>query len=286
MITPHMARWDRRGRQVLRDGDIVFRRGDARLAHGFFPMSRFWPTAATAPFRIPGSFRSKWMDRLCMTRLAPAWPASRSASGPSTTSVGWGSRVEAEHKARSIVAYCHQCIAEQIPFDYELVRRRQGPLLRGVTEKAFVRPASSSPTRSGWATWSALSEFPICMFGLQFASRFQLERPLTFDSLVYFPGKERHGIWSAKQLMTVVPPTFAPGYPEMSETVPPIDVLPPEGSARRTKKVSTPRQAPQPDQGQGPAPMPRESRRSHAPPGEELERSAQLPPMSSLCRPV
>ena len=56
-------------------------------------------------------------------------------------------------------------------------------------------------------------EFPACMFGLRFCSRYVLETPLTFDSEVYFPGNERHGIWSAKQLMTIVEPTFAPGYP-------------------------------------------------------------------------
>src|SRR4051812_42761394 len=33
-ITPHMARWDNWGRQVLRDGDIVFRLGDARVLRG------------------------------------------------------------------------------------------------------------------------------------------------------------------------------------------------------------------------------------------------------------
>src|SRR5262245_786424 len=36
VVTPHMAKWDRWGRKILRDGDIVFRRGDARLAHGYF----------------------------------------------------------------------------------------------------------------------------------------------------------------------------------------------------------------------------------------------------------
>ncbi len=37
IATQHMARWDRWGRQVLRDGDIVFRLGDARVGRGYFP---------------------------------------------------------------------------------------------------------------------------------------------------------------------------------------------------------------------------------------------------------
>ncbi|MGO8903702.1 MAG: hypothetical protein ACLQU5_35995, partial [Isosphaeraceae bacterium] len=40
-ITPQMARWAQWGRKVLKDGDIVFRLGDARVLHGLFPMSRF-----------------------------------------------------------------------------------------------------------------------------------------------------------------------------------------------------------------------------------------------------
>ena len=40
-MTPRMEQWDRWGRTVLRDGDIVFRLGDARVLFGYFPFSRF-----------------------------------------------------------------------------------------------------------------------------------------------------------------------------------------------------------------------------------------------------
>src|SRR5262249_4131082 len=39
--TPLMAQWDQWGHKVLRDGDILFRRGDARILGGWFPFSRF-----------------------------------------------------------------------------------------------------------------------------------------------------------------------------------------------------------------------------------------------------
>ena len=54
VMTPHMARWDRWGKQVLRDGDIVFRRGDARLLHGYFPMSKFLANCSNSPFSHTG----------------------------------------------------------------------------------------------------------------------------------------------------------------------------------------------------------------------------------------
>ena len=36
-MNPAMARWNRWGRSVLREGDIVFRLGDARTVRGSFP---------------------------------------------------------------------------------------------------------------------------------------------------------------------------------------------------------------------------------------------------------
>src|SRR4051812_14490568 len=38
-LDPATARWDRWGRSQLRDGDLVFRLGDARTLRGFFPLS-------------------------------------------------------------------------------------------------------------------------------------------------------------------------------------------------------------------------------------------------------
>src|SRR5207237_7550654 len=109
---------------------------------------------------------------------------------------------------------------EQVQFDYELSPDDRALYCVEMTEKAF-RAAGlklSDPIRLG--DMERAPEFPVCMFGLRFASRYALPRPLTFDSLVFFPGNERHGIWSAKQLMTAIPPTYAPGYPDMSNVLP------------------------------------------------------------------
>ena len=78
------------------------------------------------------------------------------------------------------------------------------------------------------------------MWGLRFASKYALERPLTFEQPVFFPGNERHGIWSARQLMTVVPATFAPGHPDYVWTTPKTGHRATAGSPS-AKKVSAPR---------------------------------------------
>ncbi len=119
-----------------------------------------------------------------------------------------------------VVAYCRRIFDEQVPFDYDLQLDDERLYCIEMTEKAY-RSAGielSRPIHLG--DMERASEFPLQMFGLRFASKYVSEHPVTFDSLVYFPGNERHGIWSAPQLMTVVPPTFAPGYPDQSEHAP------------------------------------------------------------------
>ena len=51
---PEMGRWHRWGREVLRQGDIVFRLGDARVVRGMVPLSRFIARATGSPFSHTG----------------------------------------------------------------------------------------------------------------------------------------------------------------------------------------------------------------------------------------
>ncbi len=51
---------------------------------------------------------------------------------------------------------------------------------------------------------------------------------------------ERHGIWSAKQLMTVVSPTYAPGYPDPGTGDVRTIRVPAESSEPRPKVASNP----------------------------------------------
>ena len=66
VVTPHMARWDRWGRKILKTGDVVFRMGDARLAHGYFKISRFLAKCSNSEFSHTGivSFRRGRSRRL------------------------------------------------------------------------------------------------------------------------------------------------------------------------------------------------------------------------------
>jgi hypothetical protein len=243
VITTHMAKWDRWGRNVLREGDIVFRRGDARLAHGYFPMSKFLANCSNSPFSHTGVVLIE-EDGPVVYDTTRTGVARQPFCVWVLDNVGWigVKRLRPEYRDAipRVREYCHRVFAEQIPFDYELGDDDNALYCVEMTEKAY-RAAGfelSDPIKLG--DMERASEFPVCMFGLRIASNYALEHPLTFDTRVYFPGNERHGIWSSKHLVTVVPPTFAPGYPQASEIVPAVE-LSRETAQVRPKKVSSPR---------------------------------------------
>ena len=242
VATAHMARWDRWGKQVLRDGDIVFRLGDARVGRGYFPMSRFLARASNSKFSHTGivSIEVEGPVVYDISRTSVARQPFCVWALDNIGSIGV-KRLRPEYKNAipKVIAYCHRVFEEQIPFDYQLSDDDTALYCVEMTEKAF-RSAGielSKPIRLG--DMERASEFPLQMFGLRFASKYALEHPLTFDQLVYFPGNENHGIWSARQLMTVVPATYAPGHPDYSASVS-KERAAHESGTPSTKKVSSP----------------------------------------------
>ncbi len=220
VVTPHMARWDQWGRQHLKTGDVLFRMGDARLAHGYFRISRFLAKCSNSQFSHTG-IASVEEDGLVVYDTTRTGVARQPFCVWVLDNVGnFGvKRVKPQYKDAipKVMAYLHKVYEEQLPFDYELSDDDTALYCVEMTEKAY-RAAGlklSDPVRLG--DMERATEFPLPLLVLAFASRYQLKQPLTPDSLVYFPGNERHGIWSAKQLMTIVPPTWAPGYPSIDQ---------------------------------------------------------------------
>ena len=82
-MTKTMLQWDGWGRKVLRDGDIVFRLGDARTMLGFLPLSRFiahakWKSAFSHTGIVAIEDGARF---LCTIVRRPGCNASRSRSG-------------------------------------------------------------------------------------------------------------------------------------------------------------------------------------------------------------
>lgn len=226
-LTPQMERWDEWGRKNLRSGDVVFRMGDARVAKGWFPMSRFLATASNSKFSHTGvvSVEDGQPFVYDTTRTSVARQPFCVWILDNVGHFGV-KRLKPEYRSHipQVVDYIHDVFKKQVPFDYELGLDDKALYCIELTEKSFRHAGLklSDPIRLG--DMERAADFPMQMIGIAKASQFALKTPLTFEQEVFFPGNERHGIWSSDKLQVVVPPTFTPGYPFMADHGLPQDI--------------------------------------------------------------
>ena len=98
-----------------------------------------------------------------------------------------------------VLRFCREVFERQVPFDYKLGLGDDSLYCVEMTEKAF-RSAGlklSEPVRI--RDMERRKEFPICFFVFRQLST------LTLDQQLFFPGNERHGIWSSPLLEQVYP---------------------------------------------------------------------------------
>jgi hypothetical protein len=210
-ITPAMKRWDDWGRKNLRDGDILFRRGDARILFGRFPMSRFIANISGSPFSHTGI--------VAFEEATPfVYDTTKSGVRRQPLSV-WvldnvgpfgvkRPRGPYQDRVPKILAWLRSTYDRQPPFDYDLNPDDDEFYCLELTEKAY-RSAGltlSEPVRLGEVENAA--QFPVCVFAFSTLTKLRLDLP------VFFPGNERHGIWSSPLLETV----FAPSTDVVSAT--------------------------------------------------------------------
>ncbi|MGO8900804.1 MAG: YiiX/YebB-like N1pC/P60 family cysteine hydrolase [Isosphaeraceae bacterium] len=206
---PVMARWHEWGRDVLRQGDIVFRLGDARVVRGMVPLSRFIARATGSPFSHTG-----------IVAMEDGSPVVYDCSSPgiqrqpfeiwmldSLGALGV-KRLKPEHRARiaGVIGYCRIAYERQVPFDSGFRMDDDSLYCLELTEKAFRSEglALSEPVRIG--DWEYLASFPLTAFLIPPVSGLVLDRPITLEQPVYLPGNERHGVWASPLLETVIGP--------------------------------------------------------------------------------
>ena len=207
-MTPLMKQWDQWGRTVLRDGDILLRRGDARLLFGHFPFSRFIAKASgslyshTGIVSVEGGAPFVYDTTKAGVRRQPFSVWILDNAGPFGVK---RVRPELAAHAAAAVRFCRAAFERQVPFDYELSLDDRAFYCVEMTEKAYRSSGLplSEPIRLG--DMENMSKFPVCVFVFLQISDLKL------DQLVYFPGNERHGIWSSKNLVTVYPPATPAG---------------------------------------------------------------------------
>jgi hypothetical protein len=208
-LTPEMARWRGWGRKLLRDGDIVFRLGDARVVRGKVALSRFIARATGSPFSHTG-----------IVAVEDGSPVVYDCSYEGIQrqpfevwmldSVGalGVKRLKPEHRDRipGVINYCRATFERQIPFDFGFRMDDDSLYCLELTEKAFRSQglALSEPIRIG--DWEYLASFPLTAFLIPPVTGLVLGLPITLEQPVYVPGNERNGVWASQLLETVVRP--------------------------------------------------------------------------------
>jgi len=206
---PQMTKWDQWGKKVFRDGDIVFRLGDARTMLGWFPLSYLIAQATASPFSHTGIIAIE-------DGAVVVYDCSSSGIQRQPFAV-WmldcvGSmgvkRLKPEHRRHipGVLAYCRKVFEQQIPFDYSFHPDDSALYCLEMTEKAFRSQglALSESVRIG--DWEHLVRYPLTAFAIQYGTEYVLDRPIPLEQPVYVPGNEHQGVWASPLLETVFGP--------------------------------------------------------------------------------
>jgi hypothetical protein len=209
LSSPGMARWRNWGRETLREGDIVFRLGDARVIRGMAPLSRFIARATGSPFSHTG-----------IVAIEDGSPVVYDCSSPgiqrqpfevwmldSLGALGV-KRLRPEHRGRipGVIGFCRAAFERQVPFDPGFRMEDDSLYCLELTEKAFRSQGLplSEPVRIG--DWEYLASFPLTAFLIPPVTGMVLDRPITLEQSVYVPGNERNGVWASPSLETIFGP--------------------------------------------------------------------------------
>jgi hypothetical protein len=204
-----MDRWARWGRRVLREGDIVFRLGDARTGRGMLPLSLFIAKATGSPFSHTGIVAIEDGTTVvydCSSagvQRAPFEIWMLDCVGPMGVK-----RLKPQYRNHipGVIGYCRNVFEQQVPFDYGFRIDDAELYCLELTEKAFRSQglALSEPVRIG--DWEHLNRYRVTALAIPYFSGLVLGRPISLEQPVYVPGNEHQGVWASPLLKTVFGP--------------------------------------------------------------------------------
>jgi len=201
-MSPLMLQWEKWGKQSLREGDIVFRRADARVLFGRFPFSRFTANVSGSNYSHTGIVAIE-KGEVVVYDTTKAGVRRQPFAVWILDNVGpFGVkriRPDLQTYVPGAIRFCRDAFTRQIPFDFDLSPDDKALYCVEMTEKAYRASGLplSEPVKLG--DMENISKYPICVYlFLQLSN-------LTLDQPVFFPGNERHGIWSSPSLTTIYP---------------------------------------------------------------------------------
>ena len=128
------------GQKNAKDGDVVFRRGDARVLFGYFRFSRFVANADNSAFSHTGVVAIENGEPVVYdtTKMGVACQPFGVWILDNVGALGV-KRLRPEHQGAvpKVLAYCHKVFQQQVPFDYELGPDDSKLYCVEMTEKAF-----------------------------------------------------------------------------------------------------------------------------------------------------
>jgi Permuted papain-like amidase enzyme, YaeF/YiiX, C92 family len=203
---PVMTHWATWGKSALRDGDIVFRLGDAKALGGMFPLSQFIATATGSRFSHTGV--------VAVEGGLPVVYDSSSAGVQRQPFEVWmldcvGSvgvkRLKPEYRNHipGILGFCRAKFEQEVPFDFEFRLDDSAFYCVELTEKAFRSQGLklSEPVRIG--DWEHLARFPLTALATPVVTKLSLTEPISLEQPVFVPGNDREGVWSSSLLETI-----------------------------------------------------------------------------------
>ncbi|WP_435008972.1 YiiX/YebB-like N1pC/P60 family cysteine hydrolase [Tundrisphaera lichenicola] len=233
--TPAMTQWDQWGRKVLKSGDILFRRGDARILGGLFPFSRFIANVSGSQYSHIGTVVFEDGEPIVYdTTKASVRRQPLKIWILDNTGAFGVKRLKPEFQGRitKVVEYLHDVYKKQVPFDYELSTDDRELYCVEMAEKAFRHAGLVLSEPVLLADMENIEQFPLCVLG------FTSLTSLKLDQAVFFPGNERHGIWSSPVLETIYPPAPTDRASKPAEPArKPAAAARPKSVADRTTKI-------------------------------------------------
>jgi Permuted papain-like amidase enzyme, YaeF/YiiX, C92 family len=198
--TPVMKQWDQWGRKALKNGDILFRRGNARILGGMFPFSRFIANISGSKYSHIGTVVFEDGEPVVYdTTKASVRRQPLKVWILDNTGAFGVKRLKPEYQSRipKVIEYLHTVYKQQVAFDYDLSLDDRELYCVEMAEKAFRHAGLILSEPVLLADMENINQFPLCVLG------FTSLTSLKLDQAVFFPGNERHGIWSSPLLETV-----------------------------------------------------------------------------------
>lgn len=197
---PEMTTWDSWGRKTLRDGDIIFRMGDAHAACGLFPFSRVSAAIAASRYSHSGIIAIENGEPVVYdtTTTGPQREPLRIWVLAANKSVAIKRpRPEFEASAAKAVSYCRSVYAAQVPFDYGMRLGDDKLYCIEMTERAYQSAGLPLSKPVALHTLPRYDEFPWIVRLMKLATK------MDPNQLAYVIGNDRLGIWASPSLTPV-----------------------------------------------------------------------------------